>query len=262
MTRITVDGAVLRFAVAGEAGGGMDREAWEELARLGRSVRTAGASCVVLHGQGPTFCAGDRVDTGERRDVAGDRLDVAGTVRSGDGDGTEERRRRVADLLAPALRAVIESEVPVVAAVGGTARDEGLVLALAADARILAGSASLEVTGPAGPGPLPAGLGWLLTRRAPSLVGPLVFGSGRVGLPAAGAVAAAVVEDGELDGAAMALARDLGRHPVAVRARRAAVGRVTEEELGTALAFDAELAAVGAAPWDTPGARREGGGDA
>jgi len=247
--RVTVDGAVVRFALAADGIDGMDDDAWEQLARLGRTVRTVGASCVVLHGTPGVFCHGDLP-------AGPDGTDAPSAATP------EERWRRVSALHAPAVRAVCGSEVPVVAAVRGTARDLGVTLAMAADVRVLGESTRFVVAGLDGPGALPAGLAWLLDRRAPSLVGPLVYGPGEVDAATAGVAAARVVPDDQLESQAMALARKLAARPGAARARRAALGRVTREDLEVALEFDAELSALrggGQAPSEE---RQGGGGDA
>jgi 2-(1,2-epoxy-1,2-dihydrophenyl)acetyl-CoA isomerase len=254
--RVSVEDKVLRFALATGDCDGLDDDGWQQLARLSRTIGSSGATCVLLHGTGGVFCTGDQ--------GAGATQGAVGS------DGAEGHWGRVALLHAPAIRAVCESPVPVVAAIGGLARDAGVVLALAADVRLIAESARLSLRGVTGASALPAGLGWLLSRRAPSLVGRLVYGA-EVDADAAAVIAAAVVKDHLLHDRAMQLARQLAGWPEAARARRAALGPVAGEGLEVALGFDAELAALcsGVAQpsgrsdstGGPPPAPRKGGGD-
>lgn len=223
MERVDMIGPILRFALANEHVVGLDDDGWLQLARLGRTVRTMGATCVVLHGNSRTFCEGDvRTEAHPNSDA-------------------QARWDRVNRFHAPALRSVVECEVPVVAAVRGIARDEGLALALAADVRLLGHAASFALSDS---GNLGAGVGWMLQRRAPSLIGPLLYGPGQVGWQSAACVAAGAYDDSELEEQVMLVARRLSARPEEARARRSALGPVTSESLVVALEFDAELAAL------------------
>jgi enoyl-CoA hydratase/carnithine racemase len=84
---------------------------------LERAVRTTTARCLVITGRDPAFCSGDDV-----REVMG--------------GGEREKPVVVEPRLTPAAGALLETNVPIVAAVNGAAVGWGMELALMADLRV------------------------------------------------------------------------------------------------------------------------------
>jgi len=88
-------------------------------AELERAVRTTSARCLVITGADPAFCSGD--DVKQIMVAAGEQVAT---------------RLRAEPRLTPAAAALLESDVPIVAAVNGAAVGWGMELALMADVRV------------------------------------------------------------------------------------------------------------------------------
>lgn len=90
---------------------------YETYDELERAVRTTTARCMVITGVDPAFCSGD---------------DVRAVMGGGDGP----KPTAVAPRLTPAAAALLNTDVPIVAAVNGAAVGWGMELALMADLRV------------------------------------------------------------------------------------------------------------------------------
>lgn len=183
---------------------------------------------LVMTGQGRGFCSGGDVDEiiGELRRMGAKQL-LEFTRMTG---SVVERMRRLPK--------------PIVAAVNGTAAGAGSVIALAADLRVLAASASFHFlftrVGLAG---ADMGSAYLLPRlvglgRATEML--LLGDPVRADEAVAVGLASQVVPDGDLPGAAAALAGRLASGPAfAYSATKVLIGRELDMDLGSAIELEA-----------------------
>ena len=208
-------------------------ETSDELAR-DRSLR-----CVVLSGEGRSFCAG--LDFSSFQGMAGDPGGGAGGVR----DITAADPGRITHLGQQAVYGWTSLPVPVIAAVHGHALGGGVQLALGADIRIVAPDAQLSVLEIRwGLIPDMTGTQTLITlvgldvAKELTFTGRMVSGTEAVAL----GLGTRLSDDPRAD--ALALARDIaGRSPDAVRAAKRLfneAGQITRAE-----GFAAERGAIG-----------------
>jgi enoyl-CoA hydratase/carnithine racemase len=125
---VDIDGPIAEVRlVRGAKHNGLDRPMFDQL--IAAIERLAGVRAVVLHGEGPSFCAG---------------LDFGGF----DGDPASILDRpegRLANVAQQVSYGWIELPVPVIAAVHGNCFGGGLQIALGADIRFVAPDARLSV---------------------------------------------------------------------------------------------------------------------
>jgi 2-(1,2-epoxy-1,2-dihydrophenyl)acetyl-CoA isomerase len=190
----------------------------------------ADVGCVVLSGAGPAFCAGGDVRDGGRRSRVGD----------GPPDDLQAAAMLVAD--AEIVRVLHEMPKVSIAAVGGPAVGAGLAIALAADLRIAAPSATLV------PGWGKLGLSgdfggaWFLTR----LVGPsralqILTDGAPIDAPTALRLGLInrIAEDGDALGAALSWAQHLAAGPTtAWAAMKANISDAQQFSLADALPWE------------------------
>ncbi|WP_181779451.1 enoyl-CoA hydratase/isomerase family protein [Pseudonocardia pini] len=116
--RYEVDGHVGVITIARpEVHNALRRQTYDELEEI---VRGTTERCLVITGEGRSFCSGDDV-----RELMG-------------GGEPENRPPRPAPRLTPAAGALLTSNVPIVAAVNGAAVGWGMEMALMADLRVAA----------------------------------------------------------------------------------------------------------------------------
>ncbi|REJ84117.1 MAG: enoyl-CoA hydratase/isomerase family protein [Acidobacteria bacterium] len=100
---------------------------YEVYAELEDRVRACTARCLIVTGAGGAFCAGD------------DLKEILGSQRGAPPEAVA--RSRATGGLTPAADALLHTDVPVIAAVGGAAVGWGMELALMADIRIASSAA-------------------------------------------------------------------------------------------------------------------------
>jgi 2-(1,2-epoxy-1,2-dihydrophenyl)acetyl-CoA isomerase len=180
-----------------------------------------GVRAVVITGAGRGFCAGADLEAAD-----------------------PDARRVLRDHYSPLIRAIHELELPVIAAVNGTAAGAGVSLALAADVVVAAAGAQF-VLAFADVGLVPdAGLTWVL----PRLIGharafELAALGRRIDAERAlelGLVNRVVVAD-LLPGEALAVADELAAGPRAIGLTKRALRHSLEQGLGAQLELEAEI---------------------
>ncbi len=212
----------------------LNRQMYDELERAFRDAhRDPDVRCVVLTGNGRSFCSGD---------------DVRQIMLGGDREETVTRLREARPKPTPAAAAVLECDKPVIAAVNGAAVGWGMDLTLFADIRIASESAKFgELFIKRG---LVADLGGLW--RLPRVVGPskaaeLLFTGDIITAQEAeriGLVSQVVPADELLSTAREMAAKIAANPPVALRymkegLRRAVHGTMAEmgEYVGNSLSY-------------------------
>ena len=122
----------------------LDGQMFQALVRTADELATdASLRCVVLSGEGRSFCAG--LDFGSFQGMAGNDDDGDGGGGSGVGDITAAAPGRITHFGQQAVYGWTSLPVPVIAAVQGHALGGGIQLALGADIRIVAPDAQLSV---------------------------------------------------------------------------------------------------------------------
>jgi len=215
----------------------MDAEMFDELAAAGEILAArADLRAVILHGAGPSFCAG--IDTSQFMAMAGRIEEVRGEIRTPPDGRDDNRFQRPCTVWA-------DVPVPVIAALHGNVFGAGLQLALGADIRLAAPEARLSVMEMKW-GLIPdMGLARVMARQMRAdealelIVTARIFGADegqRLGL------ITRVTTDPMAE--ARALAQEIcGRSPSAVRAAKALVAGVWGGDAGAALRLEAELQA-------------------
>jgi enoyl-CoA hydratase/carnithine racemase len=217
------------------------------LAEAGERLKSeAGLRCVVLSGEGASFCAG--LDFGSFQQMAGDDMDAAD-----DGGGSDRRTGspatledgRITHLGQQVAWVWQEVPVPVIAAVHGHALGGGIQIALGADIRIVHPDAQLSVR-EVHWGLVPDMTGTLTLSRLvrPDVAKELTF-TGRIvtGREAFDLGLATRLSETPRDDA-MNLAREIaGRSPHAVRGVKALFNRILSED--AAGQFAEERAVIG-----------------
>ena len=201
---------------------------------LGELPRRDDVRVLVLTGKGRGFCSGGDVD-----EIIGRLLE----------EGDEQRVLEFTRMTGAVVRRMRELPKPIVASVNGTAAGAGAVLALAADLRVMARSASFSFlftkVGLAG---ADMGAAYLLPRviglgRASELL--LLGESVDAARAEAIGLVTKVVEDEELAAATSSLARQLAGGPLAAYgATKVLLTREQDVDLGSAIELEAQAQAV------------------
>jgi enoyl-CoA hydratase/carnithine racemase len=201
---------------------------------LGELPRRDDVRVLVVTGEGRGFCSGGDVD-----EIIGRLLE----------DGDEQRVLGFTRMTGAVVRRMRELPKPIVASINGTAAGAGAVIALAADLRIMARSASFSFlftkVGLAG---ADMGAAYLLPRviglgRATEL---LLLGESvdatraeQIGL------ATKVIDDDELSSASASLARQLASGPLAAYGTtKVLLTREQDVDIGSAIELEAQAQAI------------------
>jgi enoyl-CoA hydratase len=186
-------------------------------AELEHAVRTASARCLVITGADPAFCSGD--DVKQIMVAAGPQV---------------AERLRAEPRLTPAAAALLETDIPVVAAINGAAVGWGMELALMADVRIASERAKLgELFVKRGLCCDVAGLGRLAQLVGREAAAELLFTGRIVGAEEARALrlVSRVVPHEALVPAALELARAIATNPpLAVQALKRGLRRALDPD--------------------------------
>jgi enoyl-CoA hydratase/carnithine racemase len=224
----------------------MTIEMWEELAKLGESLGDdASLRCLVVMGEGRAFSSG--IDVEHLLSGGGGGLFAeAGKGSAASQAGSPSSGRVIEDKLVSrigdlqeAYTWLADAPYPTIAAIRGYALGGGLQLALACDLRIATHGTKLALPEHKY-GLLPdlGGTYWLPRIVGPAKAKELIFTGEtidadeglRIGL------VNRVVDDGELEAAATALAgRIAGQPPIAVRGSKRALDRAYHQSLGEGL---------------------------
>ena len=211
---------------------------WTELAKLGAELRDERRlRALVVIGQGRAFSSG--IDVGELAGSPGPLFAEAGT--GADTAPSEAEDRLLAAILAiqEAYAWLAEAPFPTIAAIRGYALGGGLQLALACDLRVVARGTKLGLPEHRY-GLLPdlGGTYWLPRVVGPARAKELIFTGEPIDAEEALRIGLAnrIVDDGELEKAAGALAESLAAQPpVAVRGAKRAVDEAAGQSLREAL---------------------------
>jgi enoyl-CoA hydratase/carnithine racemase len=226
---LSIDGGVADVRLnRPEKRNALDAAMFSALAEMGERLKSEpGVRCVVLSGEGASFCAG--LDFGGFQQMAGDG---SATRQRSDGDPGSMVPGRITHLGQQVAWVWQEVPVPVIAAVHGHALGGGIQIALGADIRIAHPDTQLSVR-EVHWGLIPDMTGTLMLTRLvrPDVAKELTF-TGRIvsGREAAELGLVTRLSDTPLEDA-MALAREIaGRSPDAVRGAKGLFNRLLHSE--------------------------------
>jgi enoyl-CoA hydratase/carnithine racemase len=224
----------------------MTIEMWEELAKLGESLGDdASLRCLVVMGEGRAFSSG--IDVEHLLSGGGGGLfseagkgQAAGVAESpSSGRGMEDKLVTRINDLQEAYTWLADAPYPTIAAMRGYALGGGLQLALACDLRIAARGTKLALPEHKY-GLLPdlGGTYWLPRIVGPAKAKELIFTGETIDAEEAHRIGLVnrLVDDGELEAAATALAETIaGQPPIAVRGSKRAIDKACRQSLGEGL---------------------------
>ena len=223
----------------------MTIEMWEELAKLGESLGDdASLRCLVVMGEGRAFSSGIDVEHllsgggGALFSEAGQGPARANADSPAPSSMDDKLVSRIADIQ-EAYTWLADAPYPTIAAMRGYALGGGLQLALACDLRIAARGTKLALPEHKY-GLLPdlGGTYWLPRIVGPAKAKELIFTGETIDAEEAHRIGLVnrLVDDGELESAATALAEKIaGQPPIAVRGSKRAIDRACLQSLGEGL---------------------------
>ena len=224
----------------------MTVEMWEELAKLGESLGDdASLRCLVVTGEGRAFSSGIDVEHllsgggGGLFSEAGKGSSATVAEIPSSGRGMEDKLVTRINDLQEAYTWLADAPYPTIAAMRGYALGGGLQLALACDLRIAARGTKLALPEHKY-GLLPdlGGTYWLPRIVGPAKAKELIFTGETIDAEEAHRIGLVnrLVDDGELEAAARALAEKIaGQPPIAVRGSKRAIDRACRQSLGEGL---------------------------